>query len=465
MSVQTTIEKRAAPAMFDRKVPGPNGLPFVGVGMSFLKSPTDYLEKMVEKYGRVFSLPLGGNEFVFLNDAEHIEQVLRLDFKNFGMSPTSENLLRPLLGRSMPVVTDHLYWEQLHSIMLPMFTPKMLQKYFLGTRDAIVQEIEQLAELKDSDRPLQMYQFARQSVFSGLARTLFVRGIGADEIPRLLELFDRSNNYMNARNLSGASPLVLAMPSVRDGKNSLKKIDARVCELIEFRKANRVKEPEDMLDVLLAAELSNGEPLSDQALRDNVMALLFGGQETTPGAITWAFGLLASHPEKREKMFAEIDSVLGGELPTYQHLSQLKYTDHVLDEAMRLYPAFTFIGRESLVETEIGGYPIKKGQQLGFVAWTVHRDERFWEDPDKFIPERHEKERRKDRAKCAFLSFGYGQRRCIGERVGRMEALLTLVLVSQKYLLEHQSGQLPQHKVLMSIKPVDGMPMLVKSKT
>lgn len=347
MSVALDILRTPAKA-----VPGPKGLPFVGVGLDFLKDPLGYFDTMVARYGRVFRLPLGKNGFVFLNDAEHVEQVLRRDFDNFGMSEQSEELLRPLLGRSMPVVADHLYWEQLHAIMLPMFTPKMLQQYFGHALSAIQEEVDHLAKHMARGETISMYDFAREGVFVSLIQTLFVRGIDASEVPTLLEWFGKADEYVNARNLSGASPLILAIPAVREGRRCLDRIDRRVYELLAFRKANPVDTPEDMLDILLAARKADGSTLTDVELRDNVVALLFGGQETTPGAITWAFGLIAAHPETRARMLEEIDRVLEGRAPTFQDLAKLEYTEMVLDEAMRLYPAFPFIGRESLVDTE-----------------------------------------------------------------------------------------------------------------
>ena len=101
---------------------------------------------------------------------------------------------------------------------------------------------------------------------------------------------------------------------------------------------------------------------------------------------------------------------------------------------------------------------------MGFVGWTIHRDPRHWPNPDAFEPERHSAENRRDRAKCAFIAFGYGQRRCLGERVGRMEGMLMLALVSQKLKLNHVDGGLPTHKVVQSIKPADGMPMRIECR-
>jgi cytochrome P450 len=458
--IAMTEAARAAPF----PPPGPRGLPFVGVALDFLKDPLGYLDAMVARYGRVFRLPLGGTDIIFLNDAHDIEQVLRLDFDKYAMSARQERLLAPLLGHSMPVVADQFYWEQLHAIMLPMFTPKMLQRYFVQTVETVAEEVEALLPYAASGAPLAFYDFVRYGVFTALTRTIFTRGIEPHEIKPLLDLFSASNTYTNARNLSGASPAVLALGPVREGKRALGAIDARVRRLVAERRADRVDDAEDMLDVLINARLADGRPLSDTELRDNVMALLFGGQETTPTAIAWAFALLSEHPEKRQRMEDEVDHVLAGRRPTYADLQKLDYTGWVLDEAMRLYPAFPFIGREAREDVVIAGYDIARGSSLGFVAWTTHRDPAIWPEPERFLPERHNREARAARPKCAYLSFGYGQRRCIGERVGRMEGLLMLAMIAQRFRIDNADARMPLHHVQMSIKPVGPMPVRVAAR-
>jgi len=448
-----------------RPVPGPRGLPLLGVALDFLGDPLRYMERMRDQYGSIYRLPLGGQELVLLHDADVVEHVLRLDFESFGMSNRQEELLAPLLGRSMPIVADPGYWGQLHSIMLPMFTPKMMLRYFGETLATVQHDVELLAQHQARGESVVLYDFIKTAVFESLMRTLFVRGLDRAEIPQLLDWFSRSDVYINARNLSNASPLIRLLPKVRDGMRCLERINERVYRLIAHRKAHRVDEPEDMLDVLLAAKKSDGSPLDDKELRDNVVALLFGGQETSPTVTTWAFGLLAANPDKRALMLEEIDRVLGDRPPTWQDIAKLEYTEMVFDEALRLYPPFPFIGREAKVDTRLQGYTIKKGTTLGFVGWTVHRDPRHWPEPDRFIPERHRREAKRDRAKCAFLSFGYGQRRCIGERLGRMEGMLLLACISQRFLLDHVDGKLPRPQVQMGIKPVGGMPMRITRRS
>lgn len=450
-----------ATSMTRRAPPGPTPEDMAALAPQFMADPVSVFAQMVETYGRVFKMPLGERETVFLNDSATAEQVLRLDFESFGMSRQTEEANRPLLGRSMPVVADHRYWEELHAVILPMFTPAMLRGYFEQTVKVVAEEVDHLAALAESGESVRLLDFVRQGIFTALARTLFVRGVQTDDIPKLLGWFEKSNDYMNVRYLQGEAADTSAEPKVVAGREALAALNGYVYDLIAYRRANLTATPEDMLDVLLAARKSDGDPLSDVEVRDNVMALFFGGQETTPSVITWAFGLLSAHPDKRAKMLEEIDRVLEGRTPTFQDLAKLEYTEMVLDEALRLYPPFSFVGREAIEDVELGGYFIAKGTPLGFVGWTIHRDPRDWPDPLVFEPERHSRDLKKARSKCAFLAFGYGQRRCTGERVGRMEGLLMLSMVSQRFLLERVGGGLSLHKVTMAIKPADGLPVQV----
>jgi cytochrome P450 len=445
------------PAAKSKEIPGP-GLEESGAALAkFMAQPLAFFEELVEKYGRINAIAVGPSKNVFLHDALDVEQVLRFDMHSYDMGQLTHALNYPLLGDSMPVTPDHLYWQQLHSIMLPMFTPKMLRLYFERTVEAVRDEVEILGTYAKSGEVFDLEQQIRLGVFDALTRTIFTRGLDRTEIPQILEMFISACTYMNARYISMNPAYEASNDAERAGLEALERLNKRVYELIAYRKQNPVDEQEDMLDVLLAARLSDGRPLSDKELRDNVMALLFGGQETTPTEITWAFALLATHPEEREKLIEEVDRVLGDRTPTFDDLEQLEFCRMVFDETTRLYPAFSYIGREAKADTQVGDYAIKKGTSIGFVAWTIHRDPRWWPEPEAFVPERHSREEIKTRPRCALVSFGYGRRRCLGERVGRMEGTLMLAMAHQKFVFELRNGQLPKPMVRMAIHPEGGL--------
>ena len=446
------------------EIPAIQGLPLVGVGLDLMRDPMRCFEGFVEKTGRIQRVRLGTDDVVFLHDAVLIEDMLVRNKADFNMSVRNQRVLDPLLGNSIPVTTDLIHWQNLHAVMLPLFTPQMIVKYFEATRDAVDHEISKLKRLEEQGEQVALYDFVRAGVFHALAKTLFIDGIREDEIPEMLAHFTNQSHYMTARILLGDSSIIRLWPKANQGRKSLEKIYARIDQLISRRRAHPPAEAQDMLDVLISATDKNGAPLSDTVIRENTMALFFGGQETTPGSITWAFGLLAANPDKRQLMLDEIDQVLGSRPPEFADLNHLKYTQMVLDEAMRLYPMFPFIERQAVNDTQVGEYKIPKGTTMGFVGWTAHRDPRNWPDPESFIPERHSPEMKRGRDRCAQVSFGFGQRRCLGERVGRMESMLMLVMISQQFLLDHPSGELPDYVVRMSPKPENGMPMNISSR-
>lgn len=449
----------------EKPIPGPSPEEIPQALEKFMADPLNFFDELVEKYGRINALALGDMKNVFLHDAHDVEQMLRMDMHSYSMGALTHALNYPLLGDCIAVTPDHLYWQQLHKIMLPMFTPKMLRQYFERTVEAVAEEVELFGEYARSGKVFDIEQKIREGVFDALTRTIFTRGIDKSDIPEILGNFVSACTYMNARYIS-MNPDYEAQTKVEaDGLEALERLNQRIYKLLEYRKANRIDEPEDMLDVMLAAKLANGEPLSDKELRDNVMALLFGGQETTPTEITWAFALLAANPEKRDKLIEEVDRVLGDRVPTYQDLDQLEYCRMVFDETMRLFPAFTYVGRSAIADTMIGDYPIRAGTSLGFVAWTIHRDPRFWPDPERFIPERHTKEGMKSRPKCSIVSFGYGQRRCIGERVGRMEGTLMLAMAHQKFVFDFEGAEMPKPMIRMSIHPDGGLQVIAKPRS
>jgi len=162
--------------------------------------------------------------------------------------------------------------------------------------------------------------------------------------------------------------------------------------------------------------------MTDQQLRDEAMTLFLAGHDTTALTLSWLWYVLADHPEVDAKLYAELRTVLGDRPPTVEDLPHLPYVDQVVREGMRLYPAAYAFGREALVDTELGGYRIRRGQTLLLVQWVTHRDPRFWDNPEKFEPERWGPARAAKVPRYAYFPFGGGPRVCIGNHFATIEA-------------------------------------------
>jgi cytochrome P450 len=192
----------------------------------------------------------------------------------------------------------------------------------------------------------------------------------------------------------------------------------------------------DLLSMLLRATdtEADGSGMSDLQLRDECITIFTAGHETTANALTFTWYLLAQHAEVAHTMHEELRSVLGGRLPTADDVPLLSYTRAVIAESMRLYPPAWAIGREVASDCEIGGYQLARGAVVLISQWVVHRDERFWPEPQKFDPTRWLS--KSDRPRYAYFPFGGGQRACIGESFAWMEAILLLATLAQGWRAE-----------------------------
>jgi len=216
---------------------------------------------------------------------------------------------------------------------------------------------------------------------------------------------------------------------------------------------------EDLLDMLLRARDADGNPMSDVQLRDEVMTLFLAGHETTAIALSWACYLIAQNPDIEAKVAEELQAVLGGRVPTPEDLPRLRYTEMVLKETMRLYPAVWGIGRRALEDCELGGYRVPAGSNVFILQWRTQRDSRFFPDPDRFDPERWRDDpvRSGKIPRFAYFPFGGGPRVCVGASFAMMEATLLLAMIQQRFHLEIVAGHPIEIFASVTLRPKYGI--------
>jgi cytochrome P450 len=238
---------------------------------------------------------------------------------------------------------------------------------------------------------------------------------------------------------------------------------------VEYAIRQRRAEPSeghDLLSMLLAArDEDTGEAMTDEQLRVEVTTFLLAGQETTSLALTWTFYLLSQHAAVRERVEAELDSVLGGRAAAYEDLPHLPYTRRVIDEAMRLYPPAWGFSRQALADDELGGYRLPRGWLAFLMPYVLHRQPAYWPDPERFDPDRFTPERSAERPKFAYLPFGAGPRQCIGNQFALLEAHLSVATLAQTHRLRLVPGHPVEPWPLITLRPRFGMPMTIERRT
>ena len=175
--------------------------------------------------------------------------------------------------------------------------------------------------------------------------------------------------------------------------------------------------------------------MSDRQLRDELTTIFGAGHETTATALTWTWWLLSQHPDVEVRFTDELRRVLAGRAPSLSDLANLPYTEMVIREALRLYPPAPYFGREPIEDMSIGGFEVRKGAMVMVSTYALHRDARFFPDPERFDPERFAAGWEERIPRYSYLPFGGGPRVCIGNGFAMMEARLILATMAGQYRL------------------------------
>jgi cytochrome P450 len=216
--------------------------------------------------------------------------------------------------------------------------------------------------------------------------------------------------------------------------------------------------------LLAQDEEGDGSGMTDEQVRDEAITVFLAGQETTANALTFTWYLLAQHPEVEAKLHAELNTVLNGRAPTVDDLPQLKYTEMVFAEAMRLFPPAYALGRRAIEDFQLGDYCVPGGSTILMSQWVIHRDPRFFPDPLRFDPERWAPEAREARPKFAYFPFGGGPRLCIGEAFAWMEGSLALATLAQHWQPRLVSTRPVELEPLITLRPKGGIAMRLEAR-
>ena len=250
---------------------------------------------------------------------------------------------------------------------------------------------------------------------------------------------------------------------MRRFKRARKRLDETIYRLIAERRAGGI-DAGDLLSMLLLASDDEGSGgMSDEQVRDEALTLFLAGHETTADALTWTWYLLSQNPEAEAAFHAELDRVLAGRLPSFEDLPQLRYTESVFAEALRLYPPAWGIGRRALEDFPVGDFVIPARSVVLMSPYVVHRDPRWFPDPLAFRPERWLVED-PSRPKFAYFPFGGGARVCIGERFAWMEGTLLLAAIGQRWRLRLEPGHRVETHARITLRPKHGMWMIAESR-
>ena len=204
--------------------------------------------------------------------------------------------------------------------------------------------------------------------------------------------------------------------------------------------------------------------MTDRQLRDEMMTILIAGHETVASALAWTWYLLATDPAAEAKLHAELAAVLGGRTPQVDDLPDLRYTQAVFEEALRLYPPAWIITRKALADDEIVGCRVPANALVVTSPYVTHRQAALWPDPEAFDPDRFSEERAAGRPRFAYYPFGGGPRLCIGDQFAMTEAKLVIATVAQRCRLTPVPGHPIAVEPGVTLRPKHGLLMRIEMR-
>ena len=421
--------------------------------------PIPLFTYLAEKYGEAAHYKLGRQHVVFLNHPDYIREVLVVQNHNFIKERTGRRM-KILVGDGL-ITSEGTFHRTQRALSQPAFHRQRIAHYGETM-------VEHTLRLRESWRDGQVLELSAEMMHLALgivAKNLFDTDIAQE----VAEISGNVNSIMALYDFLVVLPYAEGLqywplPGVSRFRRARARLDSVVYRMIEEHRQG-THDRDDLLSMLLAARYEDGSPMPDQQLRDEVMTIFLAGYETIANALTWTWYLLAQNPEVETRLHAEIDSVLNGRSPEIADLPNLKYTEMVLAESMRLYPPVWAMGREAIDDVEIGPYYLPKGTTMVLMQYVMHRNANYFPDPLRFDPLRFTPEAKANRPRLSYFPFGAGARQCIGEAFSWMEGVLILATIAQRWRFSLVPGHRVEPLPLVTLRPKYGMKMITNERS
>ncbi|WP_132058147.1 cytochrome P450 [Halorussus amylolyticus] len=410
--------------------PGPRGLPVVGNTHQWARDPCDFRERCADEYGRVVNYEIIGWDAYMLTDPDDVKRVLE-DTDTFPKHDDSTDRLREIVGDGL-LTSEGDRWERQHEAIQPAFYMSHIRNY----ADIMVSRTEDTVERWRDGGTVDLREEMMRTTLEILVEAMFGEDIDL-EARGIYDAVEAMQEPLRPRNqpVTFLAPDWAPVPFLRRANRAKDHLEAQVYDILDERRRGDA-DREDLLSMLLDADAG----MDDEQIRDEMLTFLFAGHETTALTLTYVWDLLSRNPDAEARLREELDEVVDGR-PTVEDVFEFEYVDAVVKEAMRLYPPAHEIRREPAKDVTFGDYAVPEGSLLVLPTWVLHRDDRFWDDPEAFRPERW-LEADRDRPEYAYFPFGGGPRRCIGRQFAMVEAQLAVATVARDWTFDRRYDDL-----------------------
>lgn len=420
-----------------------------------------YLESGFREHGDFYRIDVLGKPTFMAHQPDHLHEILVTksdEFqKNRDYTDPRQGLAR-FFGNGL-LTSNGDFWKKQRRLVAPTLHSKRIGSYAA----IMAEETAAMLEGWQDGAVIDVAHAMTHATLQIVSRALFSLEIGADG-QRIGAIMSEIQEYVGSSNTIEA----LLPPWIPTPRRSREAASKRELNTIVYRIIDEWKrtglDRGDLLSMLLLARDDDGQPMTDEQVRDEIVTMFLAGHETTANTLNWLWMLVAQHPEVEARLHEEVDRVVVDGRLTLEDIRRLPYTEQVVKEALRLYPPAFIYSREAIRDTTVGGYPVPAGSDIQLVVWTTHRDARWWDDPLAFRPERFARENEGNLRKYAYLPFGGGPRVCIGNSFALMEAQIMTALIAARFRLRLDTDQVVTPEPLLTLRPLGGLPMTLEAR-
>lgn len=446
-------------------------IPFVrtynplGPTFAFRNDPLVFLSKIFREYGDIVQFHLLTIPIIAINHPEYFKRVLVDNNQNYDKDVFLFRAVRPILRNGLIGNFGGESWFRQRRLMQPSFHRESIASFGKNMTSKTLEMLQSWEKKAVQGEIINVTDEIGYLALQIVSKSLFSIDIG--EKARIFEqAFTQANSIVSDFVRFPFLPLSVPTRSRNRLRKAIRSMDEFVSLIIEERYSQSKETYNDLLSMLMhAVDEETKQGMSIEQLNHEVLNIVVGGYETTTNTLSWVWYLLAQHPDVEQRLHAEVDTVLAGRIPTINDLPDLPYTRMIVDETLRLYSPAWQTMRRARKEDKIHGYRIPANAVIFLNHHTLHRHHAFWEDPEKFDPDRFLPKQVARRYRYAYMPFNVGPRSCIGKNFALTEIQLVLATIAQHYRLVLPLGEPPVEKLaLITLHPKNGIRMKLEHR-
>jgi len=400
---------------------------------------------------------------VMFNDPVLVREILRDEAGVFPKSDLMVNALEPLIGDSI-FVTDGDKWRRQRAMIDPAFSQLRIAAAYPSMLDSVAAFLDRVEGYARSGDAFSLDAQMSHLTADVICRTTFstpLDGAISNDVFEDFTAFERSVAQVDIIRLI-VKPAWSELEQPPQVLAACERIRRHLGALVDLHLDENAAYDDIASAVINARDRDTDRPFTRAELIDQLGVFFLAGHETSASALTWVFFLLAEQPAWLARLRDEVDRVVGDQPITLDHLRELPLVKAFFKETLRLYPPITFLPRVALSAIQVGRRRLRRGALVMISPWTLHRNPRYWTDPDVFRPERFTGD--SDIPSEAYIPFGQGPHTCVGAGFAQMEALLIIASLVRRFDLYRLDNKPVRPAARLTTRPAQQIFVTVASR-